>query len=205
MEEINSLNLGKQQMAERKKDLTNNITSIAKGKLAEDKPSLFKMLKDGLFNGDPKTAMKHVKVHIIEPAIRSMIYQGIQGFFSAWIFGADSKSSAKFGASSLDDYTNFFTGTPKKKKSGTGDVAERCAAVIFETREEAENVKNYLQKFVGTYGTVTAYNYFEAAEVPCDYTMKSWGWNDLSGIYIYQGPEGWSIELPDPKPIKTIE
>lgn len=194
-----------------------NITSI-KGRLSEseeeseESKGILKTFFDGLFSGTPKEAIGYVGKNIIEPTIRSLIYQSIQGFFGSWIFNTGFKPQNS--SSSLNSYSDQSTflminGRPQqsqqKKKVLENDVGKKCRSVLFDTGAEANQVLAYLRSQIKEYGAVTAHTFLSASSVPCDFTMNNWGWDDLSTAYIQQGPEGFTIDFPDPRPVKTID
>ena len=213
MEEISSLNLGKAKM--NASGPPDNITPIGKGRLPdtpeEEHKGIISTIFDGLFNGTPKSALKHVGNNVIGPAIRTLIYQTIQGFFGAWIFGGNKTFNGNTSLSDYSDQSTFLimngrpTASQHKKKVLENDAGRRCRSVLFDTPTEANQILDYLKSQIREYGAVTVYTFLSASQVPCDYTMQNWGWDDLSMAYVQQGPEGFTIDFPDPRPIKTID
>lgn len=214
MEEINSLNLGREKM---NSGPPNNITPISKGRLAveeteEEEKGILKTFFESLFSGSPKKALEHVGTNVIGPAIKTLIYQTIQGFFGSWIFGNGLKGIQQ--TSSTLDYNQQSTflimnGRPapsqQRKQVLENDAGRRCRSVLFDSPTEANAILDYLKSQIREYGAVTVYTFMTASNVPCDFTMQNWGWDDLTMAYVQQGPEGFVIDFPDPRPIKTID
>ena len=72
----------------------------------------------------------------------------------------------------------------------------RQPELIFDTRDEADEVLNTLFDILDDYSRVTVKDLYSLADMPTDFTMTNWGWYDLSEATILKCSEGFLLQMP---------
>lgn len=96
------------------------------------------------------------------------------------------------------DYTRY------KKTFNPDEVLE---PVIFDTKQEAEEVLEGMKNILETYGYVTVADYFELAGIPVNYKFHLYGWTDLDDARLFTSIShaigAYSIVLPAHKRLEN--
>lgn len=72
----------------------------------------------------------------------------------------------------------------------------RQPEIVFNTREEAEEVLEALFSYLDDYRKVTVKDLYSLADMPTSYTMTYWGWYDLSEAIVVRCEEGFLLKMP---------
>lgn len=73
--------------------------------------------------------------------------------------------------------------------------------IIFDNREDADNVIDKLYDMLATYHKISVADYYDIVGVQGDYTANSYGWSNLGGVRVVRVPDGWIIDFPPAYPI----
>ena len=71
--------------------------------------------------------------------------------------------------------------------------------VIFETKGEALDVLDEMERSIEKYGQVTLREFYELVDVPGRYTDVNYGWRDLRNVDACRDRGGYSLNLPSPE------
>lgn len=72
----------------------------------------------------------------------------------------------------------------------------RQPELVFDTRDEADEVLQTLYEYLDDYHRVTVKDLYSLADMPTDFAMNSWGWYDLSDATILKCSEGFLLQMP---------
>lgn len=170
------------------------------GKATQKKKSAGRQFVETFVNEDADTIKSHVIFDIIVPYIKDMISAGFHAALDMLLYGngggpVRSSNGRRVVTSSTvngrTDYTQSSKNRPGSRRT------QICDDIAFENRGDAESVLDEMQDIIDKYGTVSAYDYYEAAGLTCDYTLKNWGWYDLSGAAVKMTRDGdYIISMP---------
>ncbi len=74
--------------------------------------------------------------------------------------------------------------------------------VIFQNRQDAENVLRGLMSQIAKYNEATVMQYYDLCDLDSEFTDNKWGWQDLGNARIYPVRGGCCLELPPPIPLE---
>lgn len=74
--------------------------------------------------------------------------------------------------------------------------------IVFDSRENAENVLETLKEIINKYGLVTVADLHESAGLDVSYTENKYGWVNLKEAKIVRVRQGYKLVLPETVPIK---
>ncbi len=72
----------------------------------------------------------------------------------------------------------------------------RQPELVFDTRDEANEVLETLYEYLDDYRKVTVKDLYTLADMPTDFTMTNWGWYDLSDAIVLRCDEGFLLRMP---------
>lgn len=98
---------------------------------------------------------------------------------------------------------------PRRNRSGyvhyrdvyrKADLAD--FSIIFDTRLEADKVKDQMNDIIDKYGFVTVSDMYSLSGLTdTSYRANKYGWANLRNVEIRQDRDGYIIDLPKPLPI----
>lgn len=75
--------------------------------------------------------------------------------------------------------------------------------VVFEESADAQHVLDTMCEVLEQYGSVSALDFCEFAGVGGEYTLRDYGWRDLSEAKVMRiSGGGWIVDLPAMRPLK---
>lgn len=77
----------------------------------------------------------------------------------------------------------------------------KVSAVVVETQKDAEGVVEALVDIINKFETVTFADFYELVGLPTGYLDHKWGWTSMENAQIRLEANGYSVNLPEPKPI----
>ena len=70
--------------------------------------------------------------------------------------------------------------------------------IEVKTKAEAEDILKELRGIIDRYGDVSVEELYDLITVVSSFTDSTQGWRDLRQATIKEGPEGYTISLPQP-------
>jgi hypothetical protein len=77
-------------------------------------------------------------------------------------------------------------------------------AIVIPAEHEAREVLENLRKLLDLYKQVTMGDYLELVGVASSYSDEKIGWTELNDISIKSDPEGFVLDLPEPKKLNVV-
>lgn len=194
----------KQKMQETEES-EENKAPVVKGNVKQKKKSAGKQFVENFVNEDANTIKTHVLFDIVVPTLKDMISNGFQAALDMLLYGSTQERnmvSSSRGRRIGGGQTNYNAISQQKKRYSEGRN-QVCDDILFEERADAMSVLDELTDQIDKYGYVSCYDLYDAAGLSCDYTLKNWGWYDLSSANVIRTREGdYIISLPKPIVIK---
>lgn len=162
--------------------------------------------------------------NVVAPAVKGTIFAAIVGGVSALLYGATGNrgfggygyggyglpvnpfawTQPRYGAplQNFTDYSGIARPAQNPQQNLPKAGPTKPTDIYFQTRAEAELVKDSLAEILVTYHQVTLLDFFETCGVQGNsYTDAYVGWTDLSQLRVKEGYGGWMISLPNPRPL----
>lgn len=178
-------------------------------KAHKENKNLWQRCKSAIFVAGPKEIKKALVEDVILPAIKDTFADMLYSVVDVAIYGRGASrhrgrgSGARHSSngSSVIDYNAEST---KKRKNRTtrGSSGYDFDNVIFDTREEADDIFNDMVDTLNDYGEVTVYYFYERCGITAEYVDQNWGWKSLEGTGYIRTSEGISLDLPKPEWLK---
>jgi hypothetical protein len=74
--------------------------------------------------------------------------------------------------------------------------------ILIESREEAEDVLEYLRALVSRYKIATVNDFYDLVGISVEFANEKWGWCDLQSASIRADRGGYLLNLPHAQPIE---
>lgn len=176
------------------------IQRVTTGKVQRKKASTTSKFANVFLAEDTGDIKSYVIFDILVPAIKDTIAEAVTRTVDMLFYGKDRRPSKSGGYVSYNSYSS--------KNSRREYVRPRqnkeMDSIIFESRDEAEQVLDTMLEIIDKYGDITIEDYYDLAGVTSNnYTNRYFGWIDLRGAYVTrERGGGYSIKLPRPQDLK---
>lgn len=176
--------------------------------------SLGKRLRQALFGGDSKSALQYVIAEVIVPQAKDLLAEAGQQAIEQVIFGGSRggsrRSSGRTYGTSQTNYTRYSArgnrpiGNSMREERPTATLRSRdLDEIIFETRAEAEAVREQMYDFLEQYHLVSVADLYTMLgwTSRSTHTDQKWGWESLQGSDIRLTRGGYILILPKTVPL----
>lgn len=192
--------------------------SNAKGAKAEIAPVKFrgtvKAQKSSGFKSDTEHIGSYILYDILLPALRDLV-SDIGHSTIDMAMGYDDRGSytrSRSYSRERDRYVSYNRMYDDRARSRRDREEERYYSrkrdrdldnIIFEYREDAEDVLDSLVDYLERYDCVTLSYFYDRCgmTVAGDFTSDDWGWTSLRDAKIRKTRRGWILDMPPVKPI----
>lgn len=180
------------------------VEKVISGDAKVRKKSGFEKLKDSLVSEDSKNVKSYIITGVLIPSLKKAISDIVTTGIDMILYGESRHSRNSSGGSKIS-YQKYYereTGyrTPTRVSPTYGyDVKE----IIVDSRGEAESVLDQIEDLMSRYEAVTVSDYYDLVGVSGQFTDNYYGWTDMSGMRTRAVRNGWLIELPAPKQLKS--
>ena len=174
------------------------VERVVNGKVKTKKKSETSKLKDVFIAEDVKDVKSYIFMDVLVPAIKNAIVDIVTDGVNM-IFGTGKKrSSSSSNYISYRDYSRRDDRVRDSRSSSRFNYDD----LIFETRGEAEAVRDQMDAMIERYGFVTIADMYDMADLSAPYTSNKYGWTNLRNADIVRmGRDGYVIKLPRAMPI----
>lgn len=152
---------------------------------------------------DARNVKDYVLMDIIVPAISNTILDIITNSANM-IFGGHSRGR-KHSTGSKISYRKYYEDNRSDRYDRDRDRYSSTRFdyddLVFDTRGDAEVVKDHMLDTAQEYGMVTVADMYDFAGVTAPYTATNYGWMGLRGIEVVRVRNGYILKLPKAMPI----
>lgn len=175
------------------------VQKVISGK-AKTKPNEMRKLS-GLFLADDISNVKsYVFSDVLIPAIKNAISDVIIEATTA-LFGGNKNRSGRSGrANSSPSYRSYYDDRdrpPARSGSSRFDYDD----ISFDTRSDAELVRQQMSDIVASYGMVTVADMYDLAGLTAPFTAQRYGWFNIRTAEVIRGRDGYYLKMPKAMPI----
>ena len=173
------------------------VEKVTTGKVKTKKRSEGSKLKDVFISEDVRDVKSYIFLDVLVPAIKNAIVDIVTDGVNM-IFGTGKKRS-----SSSSNYVSYRDYSRRDDRSRDSRLSSRFNYddLIFESRGEAENVRDQMDAMIDRYGVVTVADMYDMADISAPYTSNKYGWTNLRNADIIRVRDGYVIKLPRAVPI----
>lgn len=186
----------KQQLAEKPK-----VEKVIKGSAKTKKKGEFQKFFGSFISEDVDSIKSYVISDVLIPAAKKTISDIISIGTDMLLFG-ESGASRKRSASSRVSYRDFYDSRRRDDRSvsrtRTGYVYDD---LVFETRGEAEEVRERMDELIDTYGQVSVADMYDLAGITCEYTDNNYGWINIRNATVDRVRDGFILKMPKALPL----
>lgn len=178
------------------------VDKVVKGKVTmKKKPWWSKLIND-----DIDSIGTYIKDEVLIPRIKSTIVDTINGSTER-IFGVGRTSSAPSNTFYKTANTNYSKMHKREEAQPKKTSKFEFKDIIFESRSDAEDVKDQIEAIIDTYGTASVADLYDLLGVnqdQVDFTDNYYGWyiGDVKGFSVHYVNNGYRLNIPRPTVIK---
>lgn len=190
------------------------IKPIVKGKVLRKKKSLGKKIAEAFLGDENRSIGDYLIQDVLVPAAKSTLSELVGGGIDMWLFGERRNRGGYYNQNSRNrqhtSYGSYFGREKDDRGRNSSDRREvsrdtrsrhNFDDIVLESRGEGEEVLDHLVDLTIDYGVATVADYYELLDVESTYADQKYGWTNLKSADVVRVREGYSIRLPQPKPI----
>lgn len=171
------------------------------GKITTKEPGNGKKLLSKIFQGDFKTVGSYLLGDILLPTVKDTLSDILHSTIDILVSG-DSYGYSRSRRSRRDkDRVSYNKISSSKKRDDDKDYAhprEYLKEITFEEAGDAEEILDALLTIIEEDGQVSVAEYYEACNLPSNFTDNKRGWDSLASARVKRVRGGYIINLPKP-------
>lgn len=174
------------------------LEPVVTGKVVQRKKPIMKRIVETFAGDDVENVGQFIIRDVVVPAVKNLISDVFSQGVERMLFGEVSRrSSSSRPSGRYTSYDRMSNGRSERR-----DISPRARAshdfrdVILDTRIEAEEVLEELDKLIAEYGVVSVHELYQLLNIPTNFIDKKWGWDDLSHADVKRVREGYMLILP---------
>lgn len=184
------------------------VSKVVKGKATQKKKSELNKIANSIISEECKSIKEYAIYEVVVPVIKDTISQLIKGSIDMLFYGEVRSSSSRSSRSSSNatrvSYSDYYD--DRRDRRDYRISSTRCSYndIIFDNREDAEEVLNRMDEIVEQYGVVTVADLFDLAGITGNgYTDQNYGWTSTRSASVERTRHGeFIIKLQRPTNIR---
>jgi len=192
---------------EESKELTERrVQKVVSGTVMKKKKNWFESFIGVFVGEDAQSVGAYILEDILIPAVKDTISDMVSKGVEMMLFG-DSRSSRSSERDrrpivSYNNYTNYSRRGDGGRERGRAPSfrnrqRQKFDDILFESRDDAEEVRESLQENIVKYGEVSVATLYELVGLTGDFQDNKFGWSDLYGTRVERTRQGYILRLPD--------
>ena len=174
------------------------VTGIVKTK----KKSEIGKIADAFIAEDAKSVWSYILMDVLVPAAKKAISDIVTNGVDMFLYG----ESGRHNKNSNNSYVSYRSYSDNSRGRSSEGIRTRSGGnfdeIIFETRGEAEMVREQMNEMIDRYGIVTVGDMYDMARLTPPYTSNKYGWTSIrTAEVIRERGGGYIIKLPRPAPM----
>lgn len=186
----------KAEAAEREK----RVEKVVKGK-ASTSSNAGRKFTNIFVSEDASSVKKYVVEDVLIPTIKDTVANIVKNVVDIVLFGETQGNRSR--SKSKVSYRSYYDDEKEKSRATTSSRNRfDYDDIKFETRAEAEEVRDQMDNVIETYGHVTVADMYDMADLTAPYTANDYGWKSVVNADIVRARDGgWILKLPNARPI----
>lgn len=185
------------KLAERPK-----VNKVIKGTAKTKKKSGFSKFVGSFISEDVDSIKSYVISDVLIPAAKKTISDIISIGTDMLLFG-ESGGNKKRSMSSRVSYRDYYDSRRRDDRPVSRTRSGYSYDdILFESRGEAEEVRERMDELIETYGVVSVADMYDLAGITCQYTDNNYGWTNIRNATVERVRDGWILKMPKALPLK---
>lgn len=164
------------------------------------KKTSLQKIRDAFINEDIENVKSYVFFEVVVPAIKDTIVKTVFNSIEMLMYGevTDRHGDRRSSRRSYDRMYN----RDDRRESRQSRQLSNYNNVIIDTRDEARDVLEAMERHIKKYDVVTVADLYDYLGVTgTGFTDRNYGWTDIRTARIVQVPDGYKLRLPRALPI----
>lgn len=190
---------------ENQEEVPNEKREVKKvvSKPVQTKKNEIRRLADIFISEDVSNVKSYIWMDVLVPTIKKAIVDIVTDGVNMIFFGGTGNKNKINSNTSKISYRNFYDQKDTPIYSQASSTAKfNYDDIIFETRGEAEAVREEMDNVIERYGFVTIADMYDMVELTPPFTSNKYGWSNISSSRVIKTRYGYVIDLPKAKPIE---
>ena len=158
---------------------------------------------DIFISEDASNVKSYIFLAVLVPAIKKAISDIVTDGIDMILYGGSGRGSRSKRETSRVSYRSYYDDKRDRRDSYSGYGRGRFDYddIIYETRGEAEKVRNQMLDVIDRYGFVTVGDMYDLSGLTPPYTANSYGWTSIRTAEPVRVRDGYVLKLPKASPI----
>lgn len=150
---------------------------------------------------DAANVKSYVFMDVLVPAIKKAIFDIVTDGIDMVLYGESRGHRHKSG--NKISYRSYYDDKRNDRRDGSYQSRSRFDYddLIFDSRGEAEAVREHMIDIIDTYGLVTVAEMYDMAGLSAPYTSNKYGWTNIRTAETVRVRDGYVLKLPKAMPI----
>lgn len=175
------------------------IDKVVSGKAKLKKKSGVRKLSEVFVSEDASSVKSYVLSDVIIPATKKLIFDIVRDGIEMFLYGTTGgkgRSSDRFGGNYVS-YNKISANRDRRPgETSYGRGGFDYDDILFETRGDAEAVREQMMEVIERYGFVTIADMYDMAQLTAPYTSNKYGWTNIRNAEVVRARDGFIIKLP---------
>ena len=183
------------------------VEAVATG--TRKKTSASKRAISSFFADDARQVVGYVIWEVLLPATKDLVADIVTTTIERALFGEVRSGRRSRGSSrGYTSYNRMYqrpddAPSSRRELSRTARMMHNLDEIVLETREDAYEVIDNMERLLDQYGVVTVGDFYDLTGVSHTPIDESYGWTSLNGVVAIQTRDGYIIDLAKPKPLRS--
>lgn len=164
-------------------------------------------IRDEFINEDAPSVGEYILYDVFLPAVKDLILDIGHGAIDVAFGGTPGsyrRGYSRRGDRSYVSYDRMYDDRDRRRdRREDRRTRDRLEDLIFEYREDAEDVLDRMMDYLDRYDDVPVSYLYDLCgkTVPHDFTKDDWGWTNLSSAKVTRTRGGYYIDFPRVRPL----
>ena len=183
--------------AEAKKE--KRVQKVVSGKV-KTKTNEGRKFADIFISEDATNVKSYIFMDVLVPAIKKLISDVARDGVDMLLYGRTS-GGKKSSSGNKVSYRSYYDDRHEDRyESNRARTRFNYEDIIFETRGEAEAVREQMLDVIDTYDFVTVADMYDMAGLSAPYTSENYGWTNIRTAEAVRTRDGYVLKLPNARP-----
>lgn len=176
------------------------VDKVVSGKTATKKKNGFAKAAESILPGDAKSIGSYILMDVLVPAIKKAISDIVCNGINMLLGESPTKRSGGSVPAARVSYRQYYQDPERRDYARPrAQVGYSYDDVVFETRADAELVRNSMVEMLDHFQVVSVADMLEMSGLKSNYTDNKYGWMDIRAIEsaeIMRSGDGYILKLP---------
>lgn len=179
------------------------VEKVVGGAARTKKKSEISKLTDVFIAEDAANVKSYILSDVLVPALKKLISDIVKDGIEMVLYGGVGGGSRRDSGRSSVSYRKYYD--ERRDDRGSRETRARSRFdyddIVFETRGDAEAVREQMECVIDRYGFVTVADMYDLADLTQPYTSNKYGWYNLHSADVVRVRDGYILKLPKAEPI----